>query len=122
MRVGPSTILLKGPVANKNFIPMFQCNGKCFFDINSMIDCSFIQDFQRYYTQGTSTHYFRWKFSSLLSATVFIDISTTYCSHPIILRVIDTIDVKELLIRKEDSHDVCLSKICSKPVCQFFRV
>ena len=47
MRVRLSTILLKDLIASKNFIPIDQCNEKRFFGINSMIDCSFIQNYQR---------------------------------------------------------------------------
>ena len=43
-------------------------------------------------------------------------------THPIILRTIDTISVKELLIRKENSHSVFFSKSCLKPNLQFFSV
>ena len=39
-------------------------------------------------------------FVSGLMPFSFIGINTIYCPHPIILRVIDTINVKELLIRK----------------------
>ena len=72
MRVRPNTILLKDSVTTENLIPIFQHNGKHFFDINSMIECSFIQDYQERYTLGTDTqlnHYFRWEFSSLLNGT-----------------------------------------------------
>ena len=80
-------------VATESFILIFQCNGKYSFDINSMIDCSFIQDYQRHYTLGTASqpnHYFLWEYSSLLKATFCIGISKICCPHPIILRVIDT--------------------------------
>ena len=103
MRVRPSTIKLKDPVATENLIPIFQCNVKHFFDMNSIIDSSSIQDYQRRYTLGTGTqanHYFRRKFLSLLNATFFIGISTIYSPHSLILRVIDTINIKELFIRK----------------------
>ena len=123
MRVRPSTILLKDPVATENLILIFQCNGKHFLNINSMINCSFIHDYQRHYTLGTGTqpnHYFRWEFSSLLNATFYIGISTIYYLHPIILRVIDTINVNELFIRKENSQNVFFSKVCSNSVCRFF--
>ena len=106
MRITLSIILLKDPVATKNLIFIFQCNGKHFFGINSMINCSFIQNHQRRYALSIcaqSNHYPLWKFLSLLNTTFFIGISTSYCPHPIILRVIDTINLKELLIRKENS-------------------
>ena len=81
----PNTILLKDSVITENFILIFQCNGKHFFDINSMINCSFVQNHQRHYTLGTNiqqNHYFRWKSLSLPNSTSFIDISTIYCSYP----------------------------------------
>ena len=49
-----------------------------------------------------------------------IGISTIYYLHLVILRVIDTIDVKDLLNLKENFHDVFFSKTCSKSVCKFF--
>ena len=116
-------ILLKDPVATKSFIPIFLCNGKHFLDINSMIDCHFIENHQRRYAVETGTqpnHYFLWKFSSVLNATFLIDTSTIYCPHSIVLRIIDIINVKKFLIRKENSHSVLFSKICSIPICKFF--
>ena len=82
-RVRPSIILLKDSVATENLIPLFQCNGKHFFDINSMIDCSFIQDYQRRYTLGTQTPNqtitFDGNFRLCLMPTFFIGISTISC-------------------------------------------
>ena len=104
MRVRPGTTLLKDLVVNENLIPIFQCYRKHFFDINSMIDCSFIQDYQRCYTLGTDTqpdHYFLWEFLHLIDASRFIGISTIYCQSSIILKVIDTINVEKLLIGKK---------------------
>jgi hypothetical protein len=46
--------------------------------------------------------------------------STIGCPHSIILRVVDTIDVKKILIRKENSYGFFFSKICSNPGCDFF--
>lgn len=96
-------ILLKGPVVTENWIPIFQHNGKHFFDINSMIDCSLIHDNQGCHTLGTVTqpnHYFLWELSHLLYATLSIGISAINCPHSIVLRAIDTINVKILPIGK----------------------
>ena len=43
VRVRPSIILLKDPLAAESLIPIFQRNGKHFFDINSMINCSLVK-------------------------------------------------------------------------------
>ena len=102
---------------------LFQCNGKYFFDVNSMIDCSFIDDYQGRYALGTGTqphHYFFWVLSSLLNATFSVSVSTIDCPHSITLKIIDIIDVKILLNWKEDFHLVLFSDICSNPICKFF--
>ena len=125
MWVRPSTILLKDPVASEKFIPIFKCKGKHFFDINNMINCSFIQNHQRRDAVGTATqlnHYFLWKFLFLLNVTFFIGIGTTDCPHPIILRVIGITNVKELPIWKENCHGVFFPKIGLNPICKFFYV
>ena len=123
MRVRPSTILLEDSVAIESLLSTFQCNEKHFFDINSMINCSFVQNYQWHYALGIgnqSNHYFLWNFLSLVNTIFSIGISTIYCPYPIILRVLDTINVKELLIRKENSYDAFVSKICPNPICRFF--
>ena len=116
-------ILMKDPVAIESLISIFQCNEKHFFDTNSVIDCSFIQNHQRCYTLGTGTqldHYFRWKFSSLPNAILFIGISKTDCPHSVILKVIDIANVRKLLILKENLHGCFLSRVCSNPNEKFF--
>ena len=93
-----STILLKGPVATKSFI----LNGKHYLDINNTIGCFFIENHQRRYVLETGiqpNRYLLWTFSSVLNATLFfIGINTIYCSHSIVLRFIDIINVKKFLI------------------------
>ena len=115
MRVRLNTILLKDPITTESFIPISQCNGKHIFDINSMINCSIIQNHQRHYTFGTGAqpnYYFLWKVLSLLNTTFSIGISTIYFLYSCILRVTDTINVKERLIRKDNSRDIFFSKLC----------
>ena len=88
-----------------------------------MIDRSIIQDYQGCDTLGADAqphHYVLWKLASLLNATVFIGISTIYCPHSVILRVIDTINVEKFLVRKENSHGFLFSKIVSNPIRKFF--
>ena len=63
---------------------------------------------------------FLWKFSSLLDLTLFISISTIECPHSIVLRIIDTIDVEKLLIRKGNFHCFLFSKNFLNPICKFF--
>ena len=90
-----------------------------------MIDCSFIENHQRHYALGTDTqsnHYFLWKFSSLLNATFFIGISTTYCPHSIVLIIVEPINVKKFLVWKENSHSFFFSKIYSNPIWKCFLV
>ena len=82
-------------VATENLIAIIRCNEKQFFDINSMINYSLIQNHQQRYALGEGTqlnHSFLWKFLSLLNPILFIGISTTYCPYPITLTVIDTIN------------------------------
>ena len=122
MGVRPSILLLKDLATTKNLISIFQCNEKHFFDINSMIDCSFVQDHQWHYTLGTGappSHYFLWKFSSLLNVTL-VSIRTIDYPHSIILRVIDTANGRKLLTWKENPHDFFFSKICSSPIYKLF--
>ena len=95
--------LVDRPSRDQKFHSHISCNGKHFFDLNSMIDCFFTENHQRCYALGTGTqpnHYFLWKRLSLLNATVFIGISTIYCPHSIVLRIIDTINVKNFSSEK----------------------
>ena len=123
MQVRLDAILLKGPVVTENVIPIFQHNGKHFSDINSMIGCYLIQDHRRCDTLRTGTqpdYYFLCELLHLLYATLSIGISVITCPHSIVLRIIDTINVKILLIGKENSDCVSFSKMCSNPICKLF--
>ena len=62
-------------------------------------------------------------FRLCLMPPFFIGISTIYCPHSDHFESYrDIINVKELLIRKENSHGVLFSKICSNPICKCFSV
>ena len=113
------------PSRHQVLFPYFNATRSTLFYLNSLMDCFFIENHQRCYALGKDTqpnHYFLWKFSSLFNATVFIDISTINCLHSTVLRIIDTINVNELLIRKREFSWFLLFENLFQATLQIFSV
>ena len=99
---------------------IFQCNGKHFFDINSTINCSLIQNYQRCYVLGTGVqpyHNLLRRFLSLLNIIFSRGIRTTYCLHKILQRVRRHHHCQRTSHPKRQfSWDIFFWKVCWKPV------
>ena len=86
---------------------IFQWNGKHFFYINSTINCSLIQSYQRYYVLGTGAQPYHNLCGDFCLCWIpsFPSASARLTAHIRSLReFVDAINVKELFIRKENSH------------------
>jgi hypothetical protein len=117
------SILLEGPVAPEKMISVFESHWQYFLDVSSMVDCSILEYHQECYSFGTDSqpdHHFRGRLSFRSNSASPIHCGTTWCPHTIILRVVDTVDIEHLFIRKANPHCLLFSKICSNPICDFF--
>ena len=123
MGVWPRSILLEGPVAPENMISVFESYWQYFLDVSSMVDCSILEYHQGCYSFGTGSqtdYHFRGKLSFRSNSASPIRCGTTWCPHTIILRVVDTVNIEHLFVRKENPHCLFFSKICSNPICESF--
>ena len=118
----PSSILLKRPVVAEHVISKFEYHWKYLLYVPLMINCSLLENYQTGHPFGTCSepdHNFFRKFLYLLNATFRIRVGTTWRSDPLILGVINSINVEHFFVRKQKSQRVLLTKVCSYPICKF---
>ena len=102
-----SSILLKRSVVAEHVVSKFEYHWKYFLYVPFMIICSLLENYQRRHPFGTCfepDHSFFKKFLYLLNATFRIRVGTTWLPDPLILGVINSINVEHFFVRKQKSQ------------------
>ena len=118
----PSSILLKRPVVAEHVVSKFEYHWNYLLYVPLMINCSLPENYQRGHPFGTCSepdHNFFRKFLYLLNATFHICVGTIWRPDPLILGVINSINVEHVFVRKQKSQSVLFTKVCSYPICKF---
>ena len=122
VNIRASSILLKRPVVAEHVVSKFEYHSKYLLYVPLMINCSLLENYQRGQPFGTCSepdHKFFRKFLYLLNATFRIRVGTTWRPDPLILEVINSINVEHFFFRKQKCQSVLFTKVCSYPICKF---